>query len=318
MRIPKTFHWIWFGTKPIPDQHQRWIQGWRDLHPGWDYRIWNDSNRPSLVNEAQFIAADNYSLKANIARYEIINRYGGVYLDTDFECLRCIEPLISDVEAFIAAEEPNSVKDLGVGIFGATPGHPWTGELVARLPKAMATGWGNQHQGGPIFARYVTVGRADVTVFPENLFQHLERDPYPETYAVHRAAFSWREAGNAKHSAKIREFLEQDVKPVVRPGARYILVNKGVEFEIGENRRAIPFPERDGTWAGYPPNDAAAITELERQRDAGAQFIVFPAPMFYWLDTYPGLKAYLYTRTRCALANDRAIIFELSDQNAQE
>jgi hypothetical protein len=309
--IPKLFHWIWFGVEPIPDQHQRWIQGWLDLHPGWQHRIWTDANRPTFVNEAQFLAADNFSLKANVARYEIVQRFGGVYLDTDFECLKSIEPLLDGVEAFIASEDPDSLGHLNVAILGATPGHPWMAELIARLPRAMETGWGNQHQAGPVFARSLTVGRPDVTVFSERLFQHVERAPLPETYAVHHPADSWSEAGKAKFEAKLRQFVTDDLEPVVPPGSLFILVNKGDEIAVDGGRRSLPFPESGGAWAGYPAGDAAAIDELERLRAAGAHFIVFPAPMFYWLTAYPGLRDHLETEARRAVSNDRAIIFDL-------
>jgi hypothetical protein len=313
--IPRLFHWIWFGSKPMPEQHQRWIEGWLALHPGWEHKVWTDANRPTFANEAQFLAADNFSLKANVARYEIVYRYGGVYLDTDFECLRSIEPLLPGVGAFIASEDPDSLTHLAVGIFGAVPNHPWLAELIARLPQAMETGWGNQHQAGPVFARSLTVGRPDIRVFPERLFQHVERTPYEETYAVHRPANSWREAGRAKFEAKLRQFVTQDVEPVIPPGTLFILVNKGRGIEMSGGRRSVPFPERDGEWVGYPADDAAAIAELGRLRRAGAQFIVFPAPMFYWLTAYAGLREYLYSQTGCALSNDRALIFDLRPVN---
>jgi mannosyltransferase OCH1-like enzyme len=310
IRIPKIFHWLWFGSKPIPEQHQRWIEGWLALHPEWEHNIWTDINRPTFTNEVQFLTADNFSLKADVARYEIVYRYGGIYLDTDFECLRSLEPLLEDVEAFIASEEPDSLKKLGVGILGATPGHPWMAELIERLPRAMETGWGNQHQAGPVFARSVTVGRPDVTVFPEKLIQHEERTPLPETYAIHHGAGSWGDAGRAKFEAKVRQFVTEDIEQIIPAGSLFILVNKGRWIETN-GRRSVPFPEHDGEWAGYPTDDAAAIDELERLRRAGAQFIVFPAPMFYWLDTYRMFRDYLYAKARPVISNERALIFDL-------
>src|SRR5205085_7912697 len=100
MVIPKQFHWIWFGPKPIPEQHQRWIEGWLKHHPGWDHKIWTDSNRPRFTNEAEFLGADNFAIKADIARYELVYKHGGVYLDTDTECLKSIEPLLAGIHAF--------------------------------------------------------------------------------------------------------------------------------------------------------------------------------------------------------------------------
>jgi LPS sulfotransferase NodH len=312
MTIPKVFHWVWFGDKPMPEQHRHWIDGWLALHPGWEHKIWTDANRPTFVNEAEFLAADNFAMKSDIARYEIVCRYGGVYLDTDMECLQSLEPLLTDVEAFIASEEPDKLEPLATVILGATPGHPWLQDAIAKLPRAVATGFGNLHQTGPVFITSVTAERPDVTIFPERFFRHDRRLPVRETYAVHHGVQSWGDAGLAKYESKLRELVREDIEPVIPPGGLFILVDKGRGLELSDGRRSLPFPERDGEWAGYPANDAAAIEELERLWRAGAKFIVFPAPMFYWLDAFAGFRDYLHANTLCVLSNERALIFELS------
>jgi inositol phosphorylceramide mannosyltransferase catalytic subunit len=91
--IPKLFHWIWFGPRPLPEQYRCWIEGWLELHPGWEHFLWTDANRPTFINEVQFQAADSFAQKADIARYEIVYLYGGVYVDTDTECLRPLTTL---------------------------------------------------------------------------------------------------------------------------------------------------------------------------------------------------------------------------------
>jgi len=50
---------------------------------------------------------------------------------------------------------------------------------------------------------------------------------------------------------------------------------------------------------------------LQRLRKAGVEFNVFPAPMFYWLDSYPGFMDYLSVHACCARSNERALIFDL-------
>jgi hypothetical protein len=54
-------------------------------------------------------------------------------------------------------------------------------------------------------------------------------------------------------------------------------------------RRVLPFLERDGQYWGAPPDDATAVAELERLRRAGAAFIAFAWPSFWWLDHYPAV-----------------------------
>jgi inositol phosphorylceramide mannosyltransferase catalytic subunit len=51
--------------------------------------------------------------QSDIARYEILLQVGGVYIDTDFECLRNVEPLIDGIECF-AAQERDAVFENGL------------------------------------------------------------------------------------------------------------------------------------------------------------------------------------------------------------
>jgi len=81
-------------------------------------------------------------------------------------------------------------------------------------------------------------------------------------------------------------------------------------------RRCIPFTERDGRYWGPPPNDVAAMAELERLRRAGAGFIVFGWPAFWWLDHYAGLKRHLEANFSCVLNNDRLVVFDLREARA--
>jgi acyl-CoA synthetase (AMP-forming)/AMP-acid ligase II/thioesterase domain-containing protein/acyl carrier protein len=103
----------------------------------------------------------------------------------------------------------------------------------------------------------------------------------------------------------------EDLADVVPLDDRFILVDEGQwGSRFLENRVAIPFLEKDGQYAGYPPNDATAIRELERLRAAGATFIVFGWPAFWWLDRYEGLCHFLQ-RFPCVLRNGRVVVFDL-------
>jgi inositol phosphorylceramide mannosyltransferase catalytic subunit len=321
--IPKLFHWIWFGPKPLPEQHQRWIDGWLELHPGWNHKIWTNVNRRALINEAQFQAASSFSQKADVVRFEIVHRYGGIYLDTDTECLRCIEPLLAGVDAFAVEGRPQPVEGLPHTVenspIGATPGHPWLADVIARLPGSMEAGWGTMHRSGPWFLSRVTIGRPDVTIFEEQLFTSEPADQSTRiseaqracAYSIHHSTASWTAGHRSHYETKLRQLMTQDVEPLVPPGSLFLLVNKGEILETSGGRRCLPFPECDGAWSGYPADDAEAISELQRLRRAGAKFIVFPTYMAYWFDTYPGLEAFLLTEGRRVVDNHRAVIFDL-------
>ena len=104
----------------------------------------------------------------------------------------------------------------------------------------------------------------------------------------------------------------QEVEALIPAGDTFILVDQnewGGEAVAG--RHAIPFLERDGQYWGPPLDDETAIRELERLRQAGANFIVFGWPAFWWLYHYAELNRYLHSEFRCVLKNSRLVVFGL-------
>jgi glycosyltransferase involved in cell wall biosynthesis len=93
----------------------------------------------------------------------------------------------------------------------------------------------------------------------------------------------------------------------------FILVDQGEWGSTGlvAGRRAIPLIERDGQYWGAPADDVIAIAELERLRLAGASWVVFAWPAFWWLDFYTGFHCHLRQRYPCVLENERLVAFDL-------
>ena len=85
-----------------------------------------------------------YAQKADIARYEVVHRFGGVYLDTDMECLRPLDDLISDHESSPHANTTGSWRSAS----SATPRHPVLIETIERLPASSFF-----HRGEPIYVQ---------------------------------------------------------------------------------------------------------------------------------------------------------------------
>ena len=62
------------------------MNSWIEKHPDWEYMLWTEENIPKLINYKHFVATYKLSGKANIVRYELLYRYGGVYIDADARC----------------------------------------------------------------------------------------------------------------------------------------------------------------------------------------------------------------------------------------
>lgn len=107
--------------------------------------------------------------------------------------------------------------------------------------------------------------------------------------------------------------LEQELKPLIPAGQRYILVdmNEWGSGQILANCQSIPFLEKDGMYWGVPSDDSIAIKEFERLHRAGASFIVFGWPAFWWFDYYTKFTRYLHTKFRCVLDNQSLVVFDL-------
>ena len=94
--IPPIIHLIWFGENPYPEMV---INSWKHHHPQFEVKLWNESNLFPLRNQATFDKSKRMNQKSDIARYEILHKYGGIYVDFDILCIRPIFPLLSGLSS---------------------------------------------------------------------------------------------------------------------------------------------------------------------------------------------------------------------------
>lgn len=116
--IPKIIHQIWLGNRELPKLYKAYSKTWLKHNPGWQYKLWTDQD----VNnwKGKFYLKDLYDKaytaqeKADILRFNIIYRYGGVYADTDIECLKSFDSLSNQYDFFspgpisVLASKPNN------------------------------------------------------------------------------------------------------------------------------------------------------------------------------------------------------------------
>lgn len=195
--IPKIIHHIWVGP-PMPAVLQGYVASWKRNHPDWEFRFWDDDSMFTLTNQhlydrAEEITPENIGqFRADLARYEILYRHGGVYVDCDFESLKPIDSLLH--RPLLAAWEDTGVF-IGNAILGAEPEHPLLQRLIEAIPTRVEAhpGWRPNRLTGPhLLTETWRASRLGLDVQPKALFypylwSQLERgdDDFPAAYAVH-------------------------------------------------------------------------------------------------------------------------------------
>ena len=208
-RFPRLIHQIWLGPNPLPGQAKMWADGWRSQHPGWHYQLWTDAGAATLdmVNRAAFDAAESFAMKADILRYEILLRYGGLYCDTDFECLRPIGPLLAQVgeETFGGFEWPTVSyrRSLCNALLGALPGAALLRRAVEALSESARFHLAERHihraetiarATGPAFLTRCAIECPAITIFPQPVLYPRSGEA-AAAFARHHFWGSWRATG---------------------------------------------------------------------------------------------------------------------------
>ncbi len=138
--IPKIIHATWFGNTPLPKNYQYYLETWRKFHPDWEIKLWTekDLQKENFDSMDLYWLAESYAERSDIIRYEIIKRYGGLYIDVDIECFASFDELHHKYD-FYGYIVPPSIQlfmpNILNGMFAATPNHPIVVKAAERTRK---------------------------------------------------------------------------------------------------------------------------------------------------------------------------------------
>jgi mannosyltransferase OCH1-like enzyme len=196
--IPNIVHRLWLGDKKMPKEYVAYGKTW-EKH-GYEVRDWSESDLEPLINAEIWDAIGNNGVdvgggnpevgvavqRADVASYELVYRYGGIYANTDMECLKPLDDTIDEVSAFAVREQDQWV---GNALFGGTAGHPFWGAVIERLPYRyrMAVNRPMNEQTGPHLLTEVSQMRDDLTILPPGfaypyLYGDMGKEGKPELW----------------------------------------------------------------------------------------------------------------------------------------
>lgn len=227
--IPKVIHYCWFGKKELPESSRIWIEGWKKYCPDYEIVEWNEGNYDVAQNKymEQAYEMGKWAFVSDYARLDIIYHYGGIYLDTDVELVKCMDDLLYQ-NGFCGFQNYNEIN-FGLG-FGSIKQNIIIREMLDEYENLEFYGQDKklnlvlcpqiqsrvmQKNGIILNGKYQTI--SNMTVFPEKVLsgksQKTRRvNVTEETYSIHHFDASWMEKedylSRRERDKKIKEYIQ--------------------------------------------------------------------------------------------------------------
>lgn len=196
--IPRVIHRIWFGSKPVPVEYEKYWEAWQRQLPDFEFRTWREADVVDFRTSRLIDIADGMARKADIARLEILLRHGGIYLDCDIFPLHRFPMSLLNNELVVCNETASD--------------NICTNSFIAAAPGARALAWAvdalfrielNRQppnvETGPWFFRKA-LDHGPFTRLPTSaFFPYLFNEPFSKvldrdlshTYGIHVWGGSW-------------------------------------------------------------------------------------------------------------------------------
>ncbi len=182
-KIPKIIHQLWIGEHKIP---WRYINTWKNdyikKNPDWEYMLWTEKELEELNMENKHIydLESTYNGKSDIARYEILYKYGGIWIDADSVWIndKSLNDLIEGAKEtnFFAARSLNDEGNLASGVVGSSKKHTNLRYLLDEFKK-MESNYLELREKympweliGPLFIDKIRLNNMPLTIYPTKYF----------------------------------------------------------------------------------------------------------------------------------------------------
>jgi hypothetical protein len=230
--IPKKLHYVWLGGQDKPDLIKRCIASWRQALPAYEIIEWNESNITS--DHPYFIQAcrdKRYGFASDIVRLEVLNQYGGIYLDTDVEIRKNLDGFLENT--FFLGMEFDCL--LSTSLIGVMAGHPLLQELLRGYDDLAGQYIVNNNLITEYFLQrypdFKLTGKlqklsSGISIYPKEYFV---MPPFALTsvggYARHHATNTWRNKDKRSMAKRMVNFLLGDALYMYLAHQKAIRVN---------------------------------------------------------------------------------------------
>lgn len=227
--LPPQISFVWVGGRP-PQSVLRRVTSWATLNPELDVLLWDDDSLAGLAAgdetgslEKLCAAASNPAALSDVARFAILQRLGGLYLDTDIDAGRPVTRLLEHEHGFVVRESRALIVASALGL----PARSSFARVALRVMELMTAEHGelgNFAAGPPLITELCRSYRAlgltgpavlpEWTFFPENPFRvpRRVRSASPP-YGVHLYEHSWGSGSELRLARRVARGLTQTLLP---------------------------------------------------------------------------------------------------------
>ena len=221
-KIPKVIHSFWFSGEKKPDSYKKCVDTWKEQLSNYKIIEWNldnyDWQKHPFVKRAIELKAWAYA--SDYARLDVLNDFGGIYLDMDVEVFKPFDNLLGNDALFSFSN--NVMVDLA--FLGSRKNNPIIKKLLSLYDNVDLPYEKKQFEKffQPSFVRNCLVENGikmngqlqilkEATVFSSEFFMPMDAilyKPYQKTdytYCVHYDNFGWSFGSRNKHEKKQRD-----------------------------------------------------------------------------------------------------------------
>jgi hypothetical protein len=210
------------------------MASWKRHHPGWEVRLWTEEDLPEDPIRPEVLERLRAPVeRADILRLEILYRHGGVYVDTDLECRRPIDPLLEGERFVGVAIKPGRMTNT---LIAAAPGHPLLERALRELEpmqdywSAWAAATAIKETAGPPLLRRLAPAFPDVRLLDPPVFFPATPEERERAFGVHHMVRSWHNAARMRDAILQAERRLEDTRAELeRERRRHAATQKRVE-----------------------------------------------------------------------------------------
>lgn len=146
----RIIHQVWFGTMPNKKKakktyikFKKYRNSWKEKNPTWYHIEWNKEMSDRFVYKFYNKYYDlyrNYTYeiqKCDAIRYMILHRYGGLYVDMDYYCVKPFDIVFSNYKSpLYLVQTPNMHGEyVSNSLMFSVPQHKFWKELLSEMGK---------------------------------------------------------------------------------------------------------------------------------------------------------------------------------------